>query len=237
MGKQPYIPLYVGDYLKDTRVLPLSVRGAWVDLILFMWDNPVRGELTGTIEEFSRLMSCDPKEAEFALNLLKQKKTADIDLLPGGIWRIVSRRMKHDHAVSVERSIAGRKGVSAKKVKPIGQPIAEAKQKQNTEYDIDNDIEDESIIVIGEKKDFHISIKPKYIHDKPVIVYDLPMYFKIENQLEALTSKGWTKFSEFMSDNPGKVFDDHDHVYNTYRLYHTRLKPNGKGKLVDLTNL
>lgn len=110
MGKQPYIPFYIGDYIKDTRVLPLSVRGAWVDLILFMWDNPVRGEISGTIEEFSRIMSCDPKEAEFALNLLKAKKTADIEISPNGIWKIVSRRMKKDFLISSARSKIGSKG-------------------------------------------------------------------------------------------------------------------------------
>ena len=103
MGKQPYIPFYIGDYLKDTRVLPLEVRGAWVDLILFMWDNPVRGELVGSIEEFARLMSCTPTEAESALQLLMKKKTADITLADG-VWTIVSRRMKADAALSKTRS-------------------------------------------------------------------------------------------------------------------------------------
>lgn len=140
MGKQPYIPFYIGDYLKDTRVLPLSVRGAWVDIILFMWDNPVRGELIGTVEEFSRMMSCEPKEAEFALNLLKQKKTADIDLLPDKTWKIVSRRMKADSELSKKRSIAGKNGVVAK----FAKPFAKAKPQANTEYegDIENDIEE-----------------------------------------------------------------------------------------------
>jgi uncharacterized protein YdaU (DUF1376 family) len=135
MSKQPYIPFYVGDYLKDTRMLPLNVRGAWVDLILFMWDAPDRGELTGTIDEFSRIMSCDPKEAEFALNLLKQKKTADIDLLDNGIWRIISRRMKKDHDISQKRSIAGKTGISVKFAKAKQQ----TKIKQNTDNDIDNE--------------------------------------------------------------------------------------------------
>ena len=85
MGKQPYIPFYIGDYLKDTRMLPLSVRGAWVDLILFMWDAPVRGEITGTLQEISRMIGCDSSEAKFALDLLKQKNTANINLLPSGL--------------------------------------------------------------------------------------------------------------------------------------------------------
>jgi uncharacterized protein YdaU (DUF1376 family) len=135
MGRQPYMPLYVGDYIKDTRVLPLNVRGAWVDLILFMWDNPVRGEFIGTIDEVARLIGCGIDEARFALDLLKQKGTADIDLLTTGEYKIVSRRMKRDAQISKIRSEAGKNGVEAKKDKGFAQAKGQAKQKQNTEYD------------------------------------------------------------------------------------------------------
>jgi uncharacterized protein YdaU (DUF1376 family) len=142
MGKQPYIPFYIGDYLKDTRILPLAVRGAWVDLILFMWDAPVRGELIGTIQEIARLIGCDTSEAKFALDLLKQKNTASIDLLPSGEYKIVSRRMKKDAEISAIRSEVGKKGVEAKKKSNFAEPKAKAKQKQNTEYDNEYDNED-----------------------------------------------------------------------------------------------
>ncbi len=137
MGKQPYIPFYIGDYLKDTRVLPLSVRGAWVDLILFMWDNPIRGELSGTLDEYARIMSCTVGEAEFALNLLKQKNTADIKLLPGGVWLIVSRRMKSDAELSKKRSIAGKIGVDAKFASANG--AAKPQANSEYEYEVDNE--------------------------------------------------------------------------------------------------
>ena len=143
MGKQPYIPFYVGDYLKDTRILPLAVRGAWVDLILFMWDAPVRGELIGTIEDFARLMSCERTEAQFALDLLKQKQTADFILLDAGQIKIVSRKMKRDAEISKIRSEVGKKGVEGKKQKEFASAKAKAKRKQNPEYDNEdeNDLE------------------------------------------------------------------------------------------------
>lgn len=136
-SKQPYIPLYVGDYLKDTRILPLAVRGAWVDLILFMWDAPIRGEITGTIEDFARLMSCEKSEAEFALNLLKQKSTADFTLLTDGQIKIESRKMKRDAEISQKRSVAGKNGVEAKKDRGFAEAKQEANPKQNTEYEYD----------------------------------------------------------------------------------------------------
>lgn len=139
MSKQPYIPFYVGDYLKDTRILPLAVRGAWVDLILFMWDAPVRGELIGTLQEISRMIGCDSSEAKFALDLLNQKKTADIILLTTGEYKIVSRRMKKDAEISAIRSEVGKKGVLSKKERNFAEPKGQAKPKQNPEYDNDND--------------------------------------------------------------------------------------------------
>lgn len=143
MGKQPYIPFYVGDYLKDTRVLPLSVRGAWVDLILFMWDAPVRGEIVGTMEDFARMMSCTIQEAEFALNLLKQKRTADFDLLTTGEIKIISRKMKRDFEISKKRSKAGKKGVEAKFANGFAEANAKAKLKQNPEVEVDNEYDTE----------------------------------------------------------------------------------------------
>ena len=139
MGKQPYIPFYIGDYLKDTRMLPLSVRGAWVDLILFMWDAPVRGEITGTLQEISRMIGCDSSEAKFALDLLKQKNTANINLLPSGEYQIISRRMKKDAEISAIRSEVGKKGVEARKGNKFGKP----KIKQNTDNENEYDNEDE----------------------------------------------------------------------------------------------
>lgn len=146
MGKQPYIPFYVGDYLKDTRALPLSVRGAWVDMILFMWDNPVRGELIGTIEEVARMIGCDKDEARFALDLLKQKKTADIELLSTGEFKIVSRRMKRDAEISEKRSIAGKNGVKAKFANTFAQPKGKAKTKQIPDIENDNEVENDTKI-------------------------------------------------------------------------------------------
>lgn len=136
-SKQPYIPFYVGDYLKDTRILPLAVRGAWVDLIMYMWDAPVRGELIGTIEEYARMMGCEKSEADFALNLLKQKSTADFTLLNDGQIKIESRKMKRDLEISQKRSEAGKNGVDAKLAKQFAEAKHPANTQQNTEYEYD----------------------------------------------------------------------------------------------------
>lgn len=220
MADQPYIPFYVGDYLKDTRALPLSVRGAWVDMILFMWDAPIRGELVGTLDEVARMIGCTPDEAKFALDLLAKKKTADITLLESGEWKIINRRMRHKANVSKKRSKAGKIGAEAKVASTFAKAKPQAKTKQNTDNDIDNDIDNENIIEIGERSEFSIVIKSKYAGERPRRIYDLAEYFRSTGQLEQITKAGWAeRFGPFMIRNPGAIFDDDRHVYNALNKF------------------
>lgn len=215
MGKQPYIPLYIGDYIKATRILPLAVRGAWVDLLLNMWENPVRGEVSGTFEDFSRMMSCTEDEARFAINLLMQKKTADVTLHDEGMVTVISRRMKRECDISSKRSDSAKKRWD----KDISKEIAYPKNIQNTEYD--NEYESVNEIVFGIKKELRISIKKKYINDRVKIIYDLEYYFDDMAQLSELEHAGWTDFEGFMKANPGALFTDDSHLYNSFRKYST----------------
>lgn len=173
MGKQPYIPFYTGDYLKDTRVLPLAVRGAWVDLLIFMWDAPVRGELVGTLEDFARMMSCERSEAEFALNLLKQKSTADFILLPTGETKIISRKMKRESEISEKRSNAGKKGIEAKFAGTFAEAKRQAKPKQNPDIDIDIEYD-----TVNNKKERDFT-KPDIRGDEIVLPFDTDPMRKI----------------------------------------------------------
>lgn len=213
MGKQPYIPLYIGDYIKATRILPLAVRGAWVDLLLNMWENPVRGEVSGTFEDFSRIMSCTVEEARFAINLLMQKKTADVTLHEDGTVTVVSRRMKRECDISSKRSDSAKKRWD----KEVSKDFAYPKNIQNTEYE--NEYESEYEIVFGLKKESRISIKKVYAGDKVKIIYDLRAYFA--DRVEDFNRAGWTAYEEFMTANPAAVFEDDNHLYNSYRKFCT----------------
>jgi len=146
MAKQPYIPFYVGDYIKDTRKIPLAARGAWMDLLLFMWNEPVKGEITGTIEEFAGMLSCSMKDCEFALGLLIEKKVCDHEKLPGEKIKIISRRMKKDIDISAKRSKSGKNGQLAKSKNKqklefaTNLPIAKHKQITDIDYEYDTGI-------------------------------------------------------------------------------------------------
>lgn len=110
MSKQPYIPLYTGDYLKDTRILPLEVRGAWVDIMIFMWESKQKGTITGTMDEFALMLGCTLKKANSIIALLHEKDICDFMVMPNGHVKLSSRRMLRDIELSKVRKKAGQQG-------------------------------------------------------------------------------------------------------------------------------
>lgn len=116
MSKQPYIPLYTGDYLKKTRRLTLECRGAWIDLLIFMWESEEKGTITARMEEFALMMGCSIKKADSIITDLKDKKICDYEVLDSGLIKITSRRMVRDAELSQVRKAAGAKGGNPKLV-------------------------------------------------------------------------------------------------------------------------
>lgn len=154
MAKQPYLPLYTGDYLKDTRKLPLNVRGAWVDIMIFMWDSKERGVLEVTMPELSRMLSCETEEANFAIGLLFEKGVCDFEILPNGMTKMISRRMVRDVELSKKRADAGSMGGRPKTEKQnIKQNESKSISKTKANTDNDNDNDNEIDVVIENKKE------------------------------------------------------------------------------------
>src|ERR1700749_374249 len=122
MAKNPYVKFYIGDYIKDTRILPLNVRGGWTELILQMWNNDPQGELIGTVEELARVMCCSADEASFCINLLKEKKIFSYEEKGDGRIRIISRKQKKMLSLSEIRKETGSEGGNPKLAKNYNKP-------------------------------------------------------------------------------------------------------------------
>lgn len=138
--KQPYIPIYTGDYLKDTRSLSLEAKGAWMDLILFIWVNGAAGMIEGTMEDFARMVGTSEVKFASILLELKRKNICDVFGDETKVFKIVCRRMARESAISEVRSENGSKGGSKT------QANNKAKSKQKPDNDIDNDNESEFVI-------------------------------------------------------------------------------------------
>lgn len=157
------MPLFIADYLADTRNLPANVKGIWMDLICYLWNSPDRGELDGTLDEISRMVGCDKEEAKFALILLKEKRTADIEILPDGRWKIISRRMVRQVDISQKRAKAGKK--SAKNKRNFAGEFVGTKQPTKPQQTIDIDLD----LTLNNKKE------PAKI-SKVILPFDTPAF-------------------------------------------------------------
>ncbi len=94
----------------------------------------------------------------------------------------------------------------------------------------------DEIIEIGEPKKFSVAIKPKYVGQRPVRIYDLKEYFSQQMQLLELERANLNKFEEFMEKNPAAVFNDDRHLYNSFLAFHQNgyTKTNREPKKVKL---
>jgi uncharacterized protein YdaU (DUF1376 family) len=133
--KLPYIPMYTGDYIKDTRDLSLEAKGAWSDMILFMWVNNSKGILTGTVDDFTRRIgSTSPEQTTRIITEIAFKKVGDVTQDDNGYITITCRRLAREARISEIRTNAVQKRY--KSVTNTGTKAA-SKSVQNTEDEID----------------------------------------------------------------------------------------------------
>lgn len=104
----PYIPLYTGDYIKNTRSLSLEAKGAWVDMILQMWDTKSKGVLIGTIDDFTRSIgSTSSEQTSRIITELAMKRVADVSKDDNNeYFTIICRRLAREAKISEARSKA-----------------------------------------------------------------------------------------------------------------------------------
>jgi len=88
--------------------------------------------------------------------------------------------------------------------------------------------EDKKDVYTHGKGKFSITIKKVYTGDKIHKIHDLDKYFQHTGQSLALHEAGWFWFDEFVQANSGKVFNDPDHLYNTFRQFCISYKPPAK---------
>lgn len=85
-------------------------------------------------------------------------------------------------------------------------------------------------LVFGEKKECSIAVKKVYLNDQVKRIYDLQKYFDYTGQLIALQAAQMDRFDEFIKANPGNVFNDESHLYNTFRKFCVEQNETKNGK-------
>jgi len=109
----PYMQFYPADHLRDTRILSLAARGAWMDLVCAMWHPRVRGVLSMRLHALARLLGATFEETEDILAEFIEAGVADVTRNGQNVTiacRRIMREWQRAAAFRAERSESGRRG-------------------------------------------------------------------------------------------------------------------------------
>lgn len=113
--KQPYIPLYIGDWEQDTNCLSLQAEAAWLKIIFKMWKNGRSGRYKSSTNSLQNLWKTDTKGVqniihELSLNEVcnfeKERENEGKDHAGCEIYIFINRRMVKEAEISEIRTNA-----------------------------------------------------------------------------------------------------------------------------------
>lgn len=138
MSKQPYIPLYIGDWEQDTNCLSPLAEFALLKLTFKLFSAEKRGVFYANFRTLSVLFKSDLDQTKEIFKELIDNKILNIGEVEDGKFEIISRRMTREATISEIRAQSGGKGGKAKR-KQNGSK-RKAKSEQNADIDNEYDI-------------------------------------------------------------------------------------------------
>lgn len=104
-GKQPYIPLYIGDWEKDTNMLSLEAEGGWLKIIFKMFTNGQTGIYKISTKALQNLWRKNDKETRDIISELLDANVCIIEF-NNDVYTFKNRRMVRQKEISDIRSKA-----------------------------------------------------------------------------------------------------------------------------------
>lgn len=71
----------------------MNAKGAWIELIVAMWDTAERGTITDDLDGYARLLGCSAEQAKSCIDEISHREICDREDLPDGRIKIICRRM------------------------------------------------------------------------------------------------------------------------------------------------
>ena len=99
MAKMPFFKFFPADWIKDTRGLSLSTRGAWIDLLCFMWESPTRGTITRSKPVLARILGASEDELGVILDEIQNQSVCECVTERNGDVTLTSRRIVREEKV------------------------------------------------------------------------------------------------------------------------------------------
>lgn len=192
---QPYLPLYIQDFLTDEKLIECSAQatGVYVRLMCIMHKSEEYGKIllrqkdkqnTEQLKNFaSKLAKQMPYSLDVVTSALAELLAEKVIFIEGDF--LCQKRMIKDNSVSLVRSQAGKKG---------GQ-FAQAKFRAKPEANPESEIEDENVIedkLKGVENDF----------SKPDVNGDV-IIFPVDTQS---VREAWAKWKEYRFKTHGKTY-------------------------------
>jgi hypothetical protein len=204
MAKDPAMLWYWSDWNSGTTTFSRFLKGCYMDVMHAQFNS---GHLT--LEEIKTVLGSDFGTAWPTLQ--KKFKTDELG-------RYFNVRLEEEKLKRAAFTESRRKNSNSPKTK-------ESSHKDNHMDELmvyhkeNRNVNENTIQVFGNKKESFVSIRKVLANDRAKLIYDIQLYFSSRGQLETFKRAGWEKFDEFMEANPGKVFKDEDHLYNTFRRF------------------
>lgn len=154
LRNQPYLPLYVQDFLTDEKLIECSAEstGVYIRLMCILHKSDTYGCIL--LKQKDKQNESNIKN--FALKLAKQMPY-DISTIERSLEELIEekvlileedtlfqKRMKKDGILSDIRAEAGKKGADRKNAKDFAEAKDEANELANDEANSENEIEDEN---------------------------------------------------------------------------------------------
>jgi uncharacterized protein YdaU (DUF1376 family) len=115
MVSKPWIKIFVGDWIRDTRKLSMRARGAYADLKMNLWISDITGVITGDITDVSLLLGVSVDETAQLMDELMVKKVFKIELCYNSsnnkCYNITDETMVAQIIKSTTKSKAGAEGM------------------------------------------------------------------------------------------------------------------------------
>lgn len=207
--KQPYIPLYIGDWEQDTNCLTLEAEGALLKLIFKLWKSDDKGRAEFGFSQLSILLKKSEEITRKIVAELHENGILNIDFIGNDRVKFASRRILKEVAKSLTNSENGSKGGRPKKAN-TKRTKSELKPKLKRIADIDIDIDYDIVIdlipKIWQKNDFEILLKKwvakrKKKPDTDLVVLRVselinrhPDWLDAKKAMTEAVGEGWLKF-------------------------------------------
>jgi uncharacterized protein YdaU (DUF1376 family) len=105
-----FLPLYTGDYLRDTRHLTPLKHGVYLLLLMHCWDQ--RGPLPLDEQECAGIANCRSADEVEALRYVLRRYFIEMD--DGWYNKRMQEETERAHLISLARSAAGKSGAKAR---------------------------------------------------------------------------------------------------------------------------